>query len=59
MDNSIFRLINRFANRTGWAHGLFTSYAKYGVVLFALVLVVAYLEARQHGDLGLPGRGLR
>ncbi|MEP7202218.1 MAG: phosphatase PAP2 family protein [Ilumatobacteraceae bacterium] len=52
MDNSIFRLINRFANRTGWAHGLFTSYAKYGVVLFALVLVVAYLEARQHGDLG-------
>ncbi|MEY2580416.1 MAG: hypothetical protein QOE09_265 [Ilumatobacteraceae bacterium] len=51
MDGSLFRWINRLANRTGWAHGIFTAYAKYGVVLFAALLLVAYLEARQQGDL--------
>ncbi len=51
MDNSLFRWINRLANRTGWAHGFFTSYAKYGIVLFAVLLVAAYLEGRQHDDL--------
>jgi len=52
MDNSLFRWINRLANRTGWAHGFFTSYAKYGIVLFAALLVAAYLDGRQHDDLG-------
>lgn len=51
MDNSLFRWINRLANRTGWAHGFFTSYAKYGIVLFAALLVAAYLDGRQHDDL--------
>ena len=51
MDNSLFRWINRLANRTGWAHGFFTSYAKYGIVLFAILLVAAYLDGRQHDDL--------
>ncbi|HQZ34045.1 MAG TPA: phosphatase PAP2 family protein [Ilumatobacteraceae bacterium] len=51
MDNSIFRWINRLTNRTGWAHGFFTSYAKYGIVLFAVLLVAAYLDGRQHDDL--------
>lgn len=51
MDNSLFRWINRLANRTGWAHGFFTSYAKYGIVLFAVLLVAAYLDGRQHDDL--------
>ncbi len=51
MDGSLFRWINRLANRTGWAHGIFTAYAKYGIVLFAVLLLAAYLEARQHGDL--------
>lgn len=51
MDNSFFRCINRLANRTGWAHGIFTSYAKYGIVLFAVLLIVAYLDGRQHDDL--------
>lgn len=41
MDNSLFRWINRLANRTGWAHGFFTAYAKYGIVLFAALLIVA------------------
>jgi membrane-associated phospholipid phosphatase len=51
MDHSLFRWINRLANRTGWAHGFFTSYAKYGIVLFAALLVAAYLDGRQHDDL--------
>ena len=51
MDSSLFGWINRLANRTSWAHGFFTSYAKYGIVLFAVLLVAAYLDARQHDDL--------
>ena len=50
MDASIFRWINRLANRTDWAHGIFTAYAKYGIVLFGLLLVIAYLDGRQHDD---------
>ena len=51
MDGSSFRWINRLADRTGWAHGIFKANASYGVVLFALLLLVAYLDGRQHGDL--------
>ena len=47
MDSSIFRWINRLAQRTGWAHPFFTNYATYGIVLFAVLLLVAYLNARQ------------
>jgi membrane-associated phospholipid phosphatase len=50
MDDTLFRWINRLANRTGWAHGFFTAYAKYGIVLFAVLLVVAYLDGRYHND---------
>ena len=45
MDNGLLRWINRLANRTGWAHGFFTAYAKYGIVLFAVLLIVAYLDS--------------
>jgi undecaprenyl-diphosphatase len=51
MDGRLFRWVNRLADRTGWAHGIFTAYAKYGIVLFAALLLAAYLEARQQGDL--------
>jgi undecaprenyl-diphosphatase len=51
MDGSLFRWVNRVATRTGWAHGFFTDYAKYGVVLFAALLAVAYLDARRTNDL--------
>ncbi len=51
MDSSIFRWINRLADRTTWAHGLFTANARYGVVLFAALLLVAYVEGRHHADL--------
>ncbi len=51
MDSSIFRWINRLADRTGWAHWFFTSYADYGIALFAVLLAVAYLDGRWHADL--------
>jgi membrane-associated phospholipid phosphatase len=51
MDGSIFRWINRFANRTSWAHGAFTAYAKYGIVMFAALLLATYIDGRQHNDL--------
>jgi undecaprenyl-diphosphatase len=56
MDGSIFRWINRLANRTSWAHWFFSTYANYGIVLFALLLVVSYLDARQRRDVrGVAG----
>jgi undecaprenyl-diphosphatase len=51
MDARLFRWVNQLAERTGWAHGAFTGYAKYGIGLFAVLLAVAYLEARKLGDL--------
>ena len=51
MDGALFRSINRFADRTSWAHGLFRANAGYGIVLFAVLLLVAYIDGRQHDDL--------
>ena len=51
MDTNLFRWINRLANRTGWAHSFLTTYANYGIVLFAALLIVTYLDGRQRGDL--------
>jgi undecaprenyl-diphosphatase len=56
MDASLFRSINRFADRTSWAHGFFRAYANYGIALFGVLLVVVYLQARQRNDLrGVAG----
>ena len=51
MDRSIFGWINRLADRTGWAHGLFKANAGYGIALFAVLLLAAYIDGRQHADL--------
>jgi undecaprenyl-diphosphatase len=51
MDASLYRAINRLAARTGWAHPLFTAYAKYGVVLFAVLLLAGWWLARSSADL--------
>jgi undecaprenyl-diphosphatase len=47
MDASLYRAVNRLAARTGWAHALFIAYAKYGVVLFAALLVAGWWLARR------------
>ena len=51
MDASLYRAINRLAARTGWAHPLFIAYAKYGVVLFAVLLLAGWWLARSSADL--------
>ncbi len=46
MDGSLYRWINRRADRTGWTHGLFEANAGYGIALFAILLLVAYHRRR-------------
>ena len=41
MDTSLYRWINRLADRNGWAHGLFTANAGYGIALFAILSALA------------------
>ncbi len=50
MDSSWYRRINEFADRTGWAHGLLRGYAKYGIALFAILLLAAWWQARHRDD---------
>lgn len=50
MDRAMYRWINRFADRTHWAHGGLRFYADFGIVLFAILLLAAYIDARQHDD---------
>ncbi len=49
MDRDIYRWVNRLADRTTWAHGFFRFYANFGVVLFAGLLLAAFLDGRRHG----------
>jgi len=51
MDASLYRAVNRLAARTGWAHPLFIAYAKYGVVLFAALLLAGWWLARRRADI--------
>ena len=50
MDGTVLRWVNGLAARTGWAHGPFTAFARYGIVIFAVLLVVSLLDARRRGD---------
>ena len=52
MDSSLFEWINRLADRTTWAHGSMRFYADYGIVVFAVLLLVAFLRSRHRNDLG-------
>jgi membrane-associated phospholipid phosphatase len=46
IDRSLFKAINRFADRTSWAHGIVRLYAKDGIVLFAALLLAAWWSGR-------------
>lgn len=48
-DGNDFRSINDFAQETPWLHGVMTTYARYGVVLFALLLLAGWWVARSKG----------
>ena len=49
-DRGDFLRINDFARSTGWLHGPLLAYAKDGVVVFGILLVVGYLLARAQRD---------
>ena len=43
MDWSLFHTVNQWSRDTSWAHGFFKTYADFGIIVFALGLVVAFL----------------
>ncbi len=51
VDASWFRDVNDFARATDWLHAPLVDYAKYGVVLFATVLLASWWIARRSEDL--------
>lgn len=50
-DASLYRAVNRLAGRTTWAHGALVAYAKLGIAVFAVLLLVGWWQARAEGDL--------
>jgi membrane-associated phospholipid phosphatase len=53
MDWTLFRHVNDFQQSTGWAHGIMREYAKYGVVVFAALLLVAGVMGLRQGPRAL------
>lgn len=51
MDTSLYRVTNRLTERTGWLHPLAIHYAKQGIVIFGLMLLVGWWLARRDHDL--------
>jgi undecaprenyl-diphosphatase len=49
-DRRDFELVNQFAQHTGWLHGPMTGYARYGVGVFAVLLLVGWWVARRSGE---------
>lgn len=50
MDDSLYRAVNRFVERSAWLHPFATDYAKYGIVLFGVALLVGWWIARGRPD---------
>lgn len=44
--NDLYLTVNNFARSTGWLHSPVTAYAKYGLVIFAGLLLVGWWVAR-------------
>lgn len=57
-DRGDFLRVNDFARSTSWLHAPLVAYAKYGVVLFAALLIIGYLLARTRRDPRLVARSL-
>jgi membrane-associated phospholipid phosphatase len=49
LNHQLFDDVNTFARNTGWLHSPLVDYAKDGVVLFGLLLIVGLLRSR-HGS---------
>ena len=57
VDDRLLLAVNAFARATGWLHPLVVGYAKYGVVLFAALLLTGLLTARGGSSRELAGAG--
>lgn len=57
VDESLFAAVQQFARSTPWLHGVLVAYAKYGIVLFAALLVLALVKARRGSDRDLAAAG--
>lgn len=57
VDESAFSAVQHFAEATPWLHGAVTAYARYGLVVFAALLVLALVAARRGSDRDLAAAG--
>jgi membrane-associated phospholipid phosphatase len=57
LDDRLLADVNGFARHTPWLHGVVLGYATYGVVLFAVLLVLGVLRSRAGADRGLAAAG--
>jgi membrane-associated phospholipid phosphatase len=57
VDESLFAAVQELARSTPWLHGVIVGYARYGVVLFAGLLVLSLLAARRRSDRDLAAAG--
>ncbi|MBO1753807.1 phosphatase PAP2 family protein [Allobranchiibius sp. CTAmp26] len=53
----LFLWVNRIAQRTPWLHGSIEAFAKYGVLLFAVLLLIGLWAARSADDARLAKAG--
>jgi membrane-associated phospholipid phosphatase len=56
-DDRLLLDVNGFARDTPWLHGVVLGYATYGVVLFAVLLLVGIASSRTAGDRRLAAAG--
>jgi undecaprenyl-diphosphatase len=49
-SNDLYLTVNDFARSTGWLHAPVTSYAKYGLLVFAVLLLAGWWVARGRPD---------
>jgi len=57
-DTGDFLRVNDFARHTTWLHGTAVAYAKYGVVLFGVLLLAGWWLARRDHGAGMMARAL-
>lgn len=58
LQERLFSGVADVTRHTGWLHGFFELYARYGVVLFALLLLAGWWVARGQADARLLARAL-
>jgi undecaprenyl-diphosphatase len=49
-DAELFLRINAFARATSWLHPLMTGWASYGIIAFAVLLLLGWWQARRRAD---------